>query len=676
MPLLLLSLPTALLLRCLAFLPWTRRLTVCSRLAKDFQRVCNAVNDHDHLLIRATFIAAACGGSTSALQWLCNVRSVSIGSTEGSAENDESTLLARGLLSLSQQASNAQRHFASIRMMRCSGRALHMLLSRGVPFEHLHSLWLYCTSADQDYCDYLAADLRRLPQLQQLRVSHCGLRSEDYRQLVALPRIRDMDLTNTWDENDDEALDGFQLNSTLRRLIMGFHPSFDTSELLEAFLRSMRPSVEQLTAGGGMQSLQLRAQFCSSSLTYIADIKSLTTIDFGQSQLYGPSFLSCFVTSGGAPTLPHLIHFVAIRSYYGDQYDDSGDHRDGNTASHSTVTFLNAYISLHTCELPLVDELLKGDAGVMTAAFALPHIKRLQLERRSGEPYNDDEQLLNPITMWPLQARPPQLAWLQSLSLVDLPLADGDLLTVLRACGARLRHLALFSCHSPTVDAWLQVADMAPNLISLEMCSGGMDLTQASWHQAVQRAPHFAHLLQTPATSSTSATTTSNYRHRSPFPQLVQLTVDLSRMQRIDVGGLVILIGLLSAAPLSAVDVFMPEPVNESSKYVVQLAALPHLSSLSARNLTRELSDMLARCVQPRRADSDQDGSWLRYVMERRVWGSECADDMDVRALQLTSSYTTSGGRFHCVWAPSADATTGKERFFDACLCAVAAMEA
>ena len=105
MPFPLLSLPTALLVKCLAFLPWTQRLTVCSSLAKDLQPLCDTVQDQDHLLVQAAFIAVGRGGRSTALQWLCKVRSLSIGSVERSAEDDVSTPLADWLRSLSPQPS-------------------------------------------------------------------------------------------------------------------------------------------------------------------------------------------------------------------------------------------------------------------------------------------------------------------------------------------------------------------------------------------------------------------------------------------------------------------------------------------------------------------------------------------------------------------------------------------
>ena len=161
--------------------------------------------------------------------------------------------------------------------------------------------------------------------------------------------------------------------------MLGVNPTFDSTESLDGFVSALQPSDEQLAAGAGIQTLQLTADLHISTLTHIASIRSLTSLNFDQSLLYGPSYLSCFLTIRGERSLPNLIHFVAIRSRFDDHSEDDSDVRL------LTVAFLLSYTSLRTCELPLIDRLL-DTPEVLRAAFALPCIKRLQLDRREDEP--------------------------------------------------------------------------------------------------------------------------------------------------------------------------------------------------------------------------------------------------------------------------------------------------
>ena len=275
------------------------------------------------------------------------------------------------------------------------------------------------------------------------------------------------------------------------------------------------------------------------------------------------------------------------------------------------------------------------------------------------------------LSLWPAESPPISLPLLQSLSLMEVPLQDADLLVMLRECGQHLRHLALFSCHFLLVDVWLVIADMAPHLISLELCSGGMEMTERGWREAVLLHPRLAHLIHLKKTASKRdsffpSAQWSTQQNAFPFRQLAQLTVDLSRMGEVDVDGFTVLIGLLSAAPICAMDIYLPEHPRRAPCYMHQLARLPQLRHLSARNLTQPLADLLARCSQPLDMEAEEDGRWLRYTMERRVYGDACADDMDARAQQLTSSYTSSNGRFHRVWNQGMSVNEGRDTFFHA----------
>ena len=95
--------------------------------------------------------------------------------------------------------------------------ALHTLLSCGVEFAHLHSLWLYSPFADKHYRGYLVEDVHRLRQLERLTVANYMLTDVDRRILVILPQIRDMNMTNTLGVVDDKDWRAYRRAATYGR---------------------------------------------------------------------------------------------------------------------------------------------------------------------------------------------------------------------------------------------------------------------------------------------------------------------------------------------------------------------------------------------------------------------------------------------------------------------------
>ena len=197
-----LRLPTPLLLICLSYLPWSERLSQCSRLCALLPLLASKATDADHLVVSPSLVSVLDRHrSTSSFAWLRSVRSVSL---DFGRHAYLASRIPQPLLSLCCQ----RRCFEAVQRLQCSACDFHALVN-SVPLLHLRSLWLTCgasaTWGAPSCHDGLVEQLERLPQLHRLKLSDCQLTAANRRGLLALQQLTDVDLSEARCLNEIQA---------------------------------------------------------------------------------------------------------------------------------------------------------------------------------------------------------------------------------------------------------------------------------------------------------------------------------------------------------------------------------------------------------------------------------------------------------------------------------------
>ena len=698
-----LALPSHLWLRSALHLTWQERVTQTSHLCGALVSPVWVCSESDHLHLTASVFHALCSFNLSALRMLSCAPSVSVDEAVGALILHDGDEPLRTLFTSLAQLPGCAPPLLSVRSLYAGGEFVQCALDTHLPLPQLSSLSLHPLthrSQSMHVRNQLWCALYCLRQLRRLKLHRYNLCGVDHSVLFSLP-LEHLDLSNcTRAESAVGSMAAVGVSSTIRSLLL-------ETEGTRIGRREASALLLNLSRVPRLRYFALSSVLTPHRLRLLSFFEQLTGVDLSSSAI-DPAYLSYFTTSTGVPALPCLMHFSSAQADFvqRERFD-----YEVNSLQRHMLCFARTYSKLHTYKLVLGRE---ATNDMVIVAKALSEVKQVRAfglrvaqrddtiehdelhdsdeeeQQAEGEEKEEDESAAAATAITaPSPCHIPHtltLNWLAMLELDAVPLQDASLLTVLKGC-KRLRRVTCRDCGQQTTAAWLLAAINAPHLISLILYAEEVKATAAAWKTATEAYPSLAYLIEAPSPSQSAGATTNS----SGYPGLAQVEIRVRTTQQSDRAGFTSLMQLLSAAPLTALNIHLPTNALLGSR-TQQLQAMSHIQSLHIVPLPAsmqadtveaqkhsqtadKIQDLLTRCVCSRQRSQQQyaqclAASWDREVMRDGQEGKEgdsmASQEAAVDALLQDDDYTQASGMFSRSFTTSSveGQVAGREQFF------------
>ena len=319
----------------------------------------------------------------------------------------------------------------------------------------------------------------------------------------------------------------------------------------------------------------------------LSTLHSLTALDFTVCYFDDSNALSGLMSDQGKPLLLSLHSFAIESSAYG-----------------VLGTAITGFLSAYSRQLRHIKLIAKEDRAasfqpvLSVVASSMPQLESLELALA----YHtlQARQMVNDLGRSSAPSAPPALPALRSLTLRNLHMTDAAVDQLLSCC-PQLLELTLIHVGLLTAAVWQSLL-RCRQLLSFVYSSASDMATDAAFARAVR--------------SSSSAARRSTVA----FPYLSHHSLTFNQ-GCFDPRGFARLLGLFDGAPISSLSLELPHNATHHSRYVRQLALLPHLTAL---RLVADGSDCVGLLKQhsvEQRWSSEQHAVNMRYYWQDGLLG-------------------------------------------------------
>ena len=614
-----------------SYLPWHERLLHVETVHRDLPPAWLLWTEYDYVRLSEAMLIALALLHPSAVQCCSHVQSLCVerdvddelvrnvvpGAEDDPAFDDEClfqprvstrlewSLNALELRQVMQRAHCTTAPFSNLRSLVAS----HTVFNRLLDFSrlpHLHSLSLYSSASfdeelDADQYDaesrVLNEYLRTLPKLRRLRLERVRV---PYSMLCALPAIDHIDIRGAFMTGHEQPACA-PTSPSLRRLLLDHTGTLGYDRMqVDYLLASLVPT--------SIQHLSVRARLTNHDLHTMSKLQSLTALELQSCEFEDTNALGRLLYDTGQPLLPNLQRF-AIEGSDAEEIN----YEDMRSAS---AAFLHAYSrQLRHLKLAVKTDPADSLSAVLSVIVSsMPQLESLELAVQFNS-YGAD-RVVDEIVL-SSEHQTPALPALRSLTLRNLPLADGAL-TQLLACCPHVLDLTIARLSPLTPAVWSSILNCR-RLLSLCFSPASVVATEEAFNAAMP-------LLS--STSSSSSTTA--------LPNLIHFGLDIDQSSYVDPPGFARLLGLLSGSPISSFALGLPNGAAPNL-FVNHLPSLPQLSSIWLEvDETEEatpLSDGVLRALEefsePLRPTSEQHHVSMHYYWQDGLLG---VDEDELRA--------------------------------------------
>ena len=609
------QLPAALLNLVYLCLPWYERLLHVTHLRRQLLPGPFVWSEHDHVRLSWALLDAVDALQPSAVHCLRYMQSLCVEAAmdeelltiiDDEFDVDQPAALTRlesclQQLQLRTRSQPATPPFSHLRCLIASHSVFQCLLECS-ELSHLHSLSLYSPSPDadpeqDDDSDLLSMYLITRPVLRRLRIERMRVA---YVDLSNLPTIEYVDLRRAYTIIPEEPV-GAPMSASLRSLLL------DQRVQIADVFASLAPT--------SLQHLSLRARLTDADLHTLTALQSLTGLEFNGCEFDNTNALSLLMSDEGEPLLPSLQRF-SIEDCDAEEID----YEDMRT---STAAFLYAYShQLRHIKLDVKTDPVNSLQAVLSAIVSsMPQLESLMLAVQFDIDSSEVvEEIGLPSEADTLHRQPPALRSLRSLALHNLPMNDAAVEQLLTCC-PQLLELTIDRVSVVTAAVWSSLLHCR-QLLALSFRSSTVEVSEAGFTRAM-------------LSSSSSAARPST----AAFPFLTHLNLAFGDSEHVDPAGFEQLLNLFDGSPITTLALQLPHDV-EHGQYALQLASLPHLTSLQLelgadsddgdpQPMEDSIARLLEECSDEMRWSSEQHHVDMRYYWQDGLLGE---DEDELRA--------------------------------------------